>query len=195
MAAATKSTQIRTDWEAIAPAGSTLSLDIDVSTDLVSGVTATVVHTDANANALGVLVTIDGRMGPNDEDWSELYTLRLGVGTAATIDVDDTTSGFTVPVSATANFETLWDRYFLKDSTLINSEIIRNNGFSSDVQINTLDALENVHANTADVYTLVADKYFPIPPELSTVRVLFLNDDADSNVAVRVAVTRQTAIG
>ena len=60
--------------------------------------------------------------------------------------------------------------------------------------ITIADDLTNTQETSAKVYDIVAEKYFPLPDDLSEAKVTFLNDDADCDVLVRVDLSSMTAI-
>ncbi len=198
MAAATKSNTQIDDWTAVEATALFRGVEANVSTTLNAGLMVTVVHTEAVANALGALVTVQGRFGANDEDWHDLYSLRMGIGTAVTLTLDaEAASGQrVVPMtSPTTNFETVGMRIFIHDGTLANSEVAKISSWVEDVSLTVLDNLANTHANAVPIFSLVDEKFFPLPDSVSTARVLFLNDDADSDLAIRTDLSAMTAIG
>ncbi len=199
MATATKTTTVLRDWAEIGAAVKgtiSLSSDGDVSTSFEAGVMVVVCPIEAVANALGALVTVEGRFGANDEDWRDLYTLRMGAGTAKTTDVDVESSGVTLSVTSTTDFEQAGTQFLVHDTvTPVNSELARTQTFDNDVSITLEDALKNTQPITSDIYDIVATKYFPIPPEVKTVRIILINDDDDCDVIWRADLTQMTAIG
>lgn len=198
MATLTKSTEQALDWTSLVATANGRTPDIDLTTDLEAGLMVTVCPVEAVALADGILVIVEGRFGgPGDEDWRDLYTLRMAAGTANTIDVDvQAAAGATVlPISATANFDTAGDKFFCRNSVALeNSEVVRNADTAVNVSITLADGLENTQQTSADLFDIVAEKYFPIPNTVDIVRVTYVNDDADCDVAIRVDVVRVTEI-
>ncbi len=197
MATLTKTTEVSRDWTSLLAGANGRTPDITLTTDLEAGLLVTVCPVEAVALADGILVTVEGRFGPGDEDWRDLYTLRMAAGTASTIDVDvEAAAGATVlPISATANFDTAGDKFFCRNSVLLaNSEVVRNSGTAVNVSISLADALQNIQQTSADLFDIVAEKYFPLPNAVSKARVTYVNDDADCDVAIRVDVVRATEI-
>ncbi len=192
--ALTKTNAVVADWAQIAAAGIRESSH-DCSAEYSTTLGITVCHDSANPHANGVLTRIECRMGSNDEDWVLLQDWRTAGGTANTIDVDDTSSGTTLKISATANFETKMDKYFVKDQgTIADSEVVVNNGFSSNDYVTTLDNLANAKDSADDVYDIVEEYQIRLPDEASTVRIVTWNDDADCTVVTRIVASRVTAI-
>ncbi len=183
-------------WEVITAAGLRLGADHDVSAVYQAVLAIAVARVEAVAHANGALITVEVRFGTNDAGWRILTAFRSTKGTVSTIDVDASSAsgGTTLSVSATANFETLNDKYFVKDNTISSSEIVRNNGFSSNDFITTLDNLDQTHANTADVYTKPDEFVIAIPDAASTVRVIIWNDDADCDIATKTDIIKLTGI-
>lgn len=194
---ATKSVAVVQDWKALSPGSWWSAGDIDVSTSFKAGLAVVVCPIEAVAHANGTLVRVMGRFGANDEDWRVLYDLRMGAGTAATVnvDVEEAAEAFEIHVDSTTDFETLGDRYLVHNTVAVaNSELITNGGFTNDDVIALTHGLANTQETSANLYNIVAEKYFPLPDEVSMAQVLFLNDDADCDVLVRVDVARITAV-
>lgn len=196
MAAATKTHDVGT-WADLSAASGLESSAIDVSTTLDAAIVVTVCPIEAVANALGALVIVQVRTSTEDDDWHNLYEIRLGAGTANTIDVDQESAQDTATLflSATANFDGLFQRFFSHHSSPADSQIVTGISVDTDVSIGLLDNLVHTQPNTANVYDIVAEKLLPLPQNVSTARVLIVNDDADCDVAVKIDVERMTAIG
>ena len=194
MAAATKANTEVDDWTAAAKDTVTEGSAADVSTTLDAALFVTVVHTDANANALGVLVTVQGRFGAEDEDWRDLYTLRMGAGTASTTTINDAdVNAAETTITITAGTPTTGERWWIEDGTLVNSEVVTTTSKASTTWT-VLDGLANDHADGLSIFDTVAEKLFPLPNSVSTARVVFANDDADAEMAFRVDLAEMSAI-
>ena len=131
-----------------------------------------------------------------DEDWAELTSFKITAETAATttLDAEAAAAATTVPLTATTNFETKGDRYFIKNGTIANSEIVRNNGFDSGVSITILDGLTNTQQNGVSIYTTVQDWIVRIPADFRRFRVLINNADADCDIVSRTRMGKATDI-
>lgn len=194
---ATKTTTQVKDWAAITAASQDDTSEIDLSGLHRVGLIVTVCPIEAVANAEGVRITIEARIGDNDEDWRDLYELRMAAGTANTtnIDVEAAATDTVVPVDLTANFETTGDKFLIHNTVAVAaSETCRIVTFASNDTITILDGLKNIQQTSANLYDIVAEKYFPIPDEYDTIRVVALNDDADCDVIWRVDRAQITAI-
>ena len=198
MVAAAKTYVNELNWTVVAAGVQGGETTIDFSTSLVSGLSITVCPIEAVAHALGTLVQVFGHSNGAAEDDYLLYEIRLGAGTAnAEVVGSEAASGQgTILVASTTEFETLGDRYLIHNTVSAgDSEIVRNAGFNNDVSITTWSNLVNTQQSASSVlYNIVAEKYFPIPNDVSYVRVMFLNDDADCDVLVRVIASRITGV-
>ena len=195
--ALTKAAATIDEWAAITAATSREGATYDISGAYRATLTVAVARIEAEGHALGAHVVVEVRFGSTDEDWRVLTKFRGSAGTVSAIDVDAQSlgGGTTLYVSSTTNFETLFDKYFVKDGAAIgDSEIVRNNGFANDDYITCLDNLTHTHENTADVYTGVDEWVIGLPDDASAVRVLVHNDDADCDIASRTDITKITAL-
>ena len=131
-----------------------------------------------------------------DEDWTVLNEFKIDAETASTttLDAEAAAAATTVPLTATANFTTKGDRYFIKNGTIANSEIVRNNGYSDGVSITILDGLTNTQQNGVSIYTSVQDWIVRIPADFRRFRVLINNADADCDIVSRTRVGKATDI-
>ncbi len=194
MAIAKSESTIVDVWAAVTAAAMRQGAEIDLSAVYTNVIGIAVARIEAVDHANGALITVEGKIS-EVHAWRILTTFRSSAGTVATIDVDAQSSSTTLPVSATANFETFNDKYFVKDGTdIADSEIVRNEGFDSNVSITTMENMTHTHENTSDVYTGVDEFTLVLPPGLSTARVLIWNDDADCDIATRTGLAKQTGI-
>lgn len=201
MATATKTTSVIQDWDPIS-GGSVGNYGVSgagvLTSCLQAGLMVTVCPIEAVANALGALVTVEGRFGGNNEDFHDLYTLRMGAGTASleAVEVEAASGQRTIELASTTDFETLGDKYLVHNTVSEpNSEVVRNAGFDNDVDITVVSNLQNTQQVSANLYNIVNEKFFPLPEALSLVRVHILNDDTDCDVLWRVDLILLTAVG
>lgn len=119
-----------------------------------------------------------------NENWVELMTSKINAETAATttLDVEASATDTLIPLTATANFITKGDRYLIKNGTIANSEIVRNNGYSDGVSITILQGLTNTQQNGVSIHTTVETFSFGIPSCAMRARAIILNLDADCDV-------------
>ena len=198
--AVTKSNVVVLDWlalpvDSIRGAGSVGDAAFaDLSLSLAAGITVTVAHDDGNANANGVEVIVEVQYGNTDEDWRDLYVLRMGAGTATVETFNDATVGAsdTTFVTTGTSMSTQGEKWFISDGTVANSEMVRVRSISSNT-VTVVDGLTNAHANSLSLTNGVDEKYFPIPADISSIRVLFNNDDATAAMVVRVDLGKMTA--
>lgn len=188
MADFTKSGAQVDEWAQIAAAAMRIGADIAIPDDMGILLEITVCHDSANAHANGALVTVEVSSNTTgDEDWSELPggIFRTTGGTAEKDDVDVESSGVTLYITSTSGFITKNDRYFVKNATIANSEVVRNNGSATDDYIVLVDALTNTQQTTADIFSVVDQQVVSVPKEFRRARVLVWNDDADCTICTR----------
>jgi len=192
----TKSTAPIDGWGQVAVGAIRKGNEHDVSGYYGAVLNVIIAHDSTNAHANGALVTIETRAGDEDEDWRELVTFRSAGGTAAQVNVDEECpAGSTqLKVNSTAQFETKNDQYFVKNASLGNSEIVRNNGFAGDDYIELLDGLTNTQEITSVVFDKVEQFAMAIPFEASRVRVLVWNDDADCTICTKTDIEKVIAV-
>ncbi len=185
---ATKGNTEIDNWTPTGTAALVKGSEADVSTLVGAGLLVTVGHMDANANALGALVIVQGRVGANDEDWRDLYSIRMAAGTAdtTTLDAEATSPTAVIPLAATGDFQTLGQKALIVNGTAADSEVVMVKSWSAGVSITAVDDLKNTQQNGLSIFSIVAEKFFPLPDGLSTARVLVINDDADAALAFRV---------
>lgn len=198
--AATKTIEQLVDWEVVdAGDNSQETADIDVSTVFRSGIFVVACPVEAVANALGLLVIVQGKYGTNNEDWRTLYTLRMGAGTAntANVAVEAGNGQADIIVDDGTNFAGSGEVFLIHNTVAaVNSELARivATVFNGNDTITVIDNLANTQQTSANLFDIVAEKLFPLPDEISTARVLAFNDDADCDVLWRVDIARLTAI-
>lgn len=119
-----------------------------------------------------------------NENWVELMTRKINAETAATttLDAEAVATATTIPLTATANFTTKGDRYLIKNGTIANSEIVRNNGYSDGVSITILQGLTNTQQNGVSIFTTVETFVFGQPSWAMRARAIILNLDADCDI-------------
>lgn len=158
-------------------------------------VTVCKVEAVAHDGQCEIIIEVSGNTS-GDEDWTELTTFRINAETASTttLDAEAVAAATTVPLTATANFITKGDKYFIKNGTIANSEIVRNNGYSDGVSITILDGLSNTQQNGVSVYTCVEQFAFTLPSVYRRCRVLINNLDADCDVVSRTRISKTTEL-
>lgn len=119
-----------------------------------------------------------------NENWVELMTSKINAETGATttLDAEAAAAATTIPLTATANFTTKGDRYLIKNGTIANSEIVRNNGYSDGISITILQGLTNTQQNGVSIFTTVETFVLGLPSWAMRARAIILNLDADCDV-------------
>ena len=196
MASATKTTAQVMDWTLVEDANNVIeSSNQSLATYLKSSLMVTVGHADNDANALGLLVRIEGRYGTADKDWHKLYEVRMGAGTAGADDLDGDASATYASITLTNGYPTVGDKWFIYDQVNISASEVATTTSNASTNWTVLDGIFDGHLDETPIYDGVAEKQFPIPDEVSTVRVVFVNDDADADMVARVDLSAMTAIG
>ncbi len=197
MADFTKSGAQIDEWAVVSAAsireGANTSIvdDVQIAIEITSAKVEAVAHDGEDLYTVEVSSNTSG-----DEDWTELVSFKGTLGTAdtTTLDAEATAPTSTIPLTATTNFETLNDRYFIKNGTIANSEIVRNNGFSSGVSITVLDNITNTQQSGLSIYNIVDQWVVSIPAEFRRYRVLVYNGDADCDIVTRTREAKATDI-
>lgn len=181
------------DWTLLDDTGGTpfLETGIHTYTDTLSSmlnITMVNIGAVADAGSIGFMVFI--RFNEAEDGWRLFVEYKADVAVAVTIDVDaQAASGqAAIPLSNTTNFDEVpGSIYFLRDTTLANSELVIWGGtFSNDVSITAIDNLVTTHENTADIYKVVSQWNILLPNGNDEAKVLFYNRDADANYACRI---------
>ena len=183
------------EWAVVTAATQRKGTEFATPDDIKVGVIVTVCKVEAVAHDGEAHIIIEvSRNTTGDEDWAELITSKINAETASstTLDAEAASLATTVPLTATANFITKGDRYFIKNGTTANSEIVRNNGYSDGVSITILDGLTNTQQNSVNIYTSVEQFVFSLPEEFRRGRVLVNNKDADCDIISRTEIGKVT---
>jgi len=206
MATATKSNTASLEWTDLPFATAITTNDISLSTSFKGGIAVTVAHGDGTANALGVNVIIDAKFAADPDEFRTIYELRMAAGTATANDlaVAATNGDNTIQLTSSASFNNLGQAIFIYDGSLgtdgatEDSEIVH---VQSDDGANVLGLASPIaiapgpgHVLATVVTTDPVTKYFPIPDEISNIRVRFINDDADADMVVRVDLAKLTTV-
>jgi hypothetical protein len=186
------------EWAVVAAASIRKGASFDIPSDLKDGIIVTLCKTEAVAHdGEGHIIIECSRNTTGDEGWAEIVSFQTNAETASTttLDAEAAAAVTTVPLTATTNFETKGDRYLIKNGTIANSEIVRNNGYSSGVSITILDGLTNTQQNGVSIFTTVEQFILSDIPEIfRRVRVLINNKDADCDLMSRTEIGRVTEL-
>jgi hypothetical protein len=186
MADFTKSGAQVDEWAQITANDTREGAAISVPDDIGILVEVAVAHDSVNAHANGAQVIIEGSGETSgDEDWSEILSVRSDGGTAKQANVDVESTGTSLYIDLTTGFESRISKYFVKNNTIANSEIVRMKSFVTDDYLGLVDSMTNTQQTTADVFNIVNDWVFRIPKEFRRARVLVFNDDADCTICSR----------
>jgi len=185
------------EWAVVGPATLREGATFAIADDLRIRADVTVCKGEATAHDGNGYVIVEGSWNTTgDEDWTELISFMITAETAVgtTLDVEASATDTLVPLTATTDMETKGDRYFIKNGTIGNSEVVRNNGNSSGVSITILDGLTNTQANATPIFTGVEDFSFGFPAEYRRGRILIKNLDADCDIVTRTTIAKVTDI-
>jgi len=186
-------------WAQVAVGAIRKGAEIDLSAVYENIITVVVAHNSTNPHANGALITLqtNAKNDIHTDGWRVEQEVRTPGGTAVgtTVDQLSVSEGNTLFVDSTGlgdQFETKNDLYFVEAGVF--SEVVRNNGFTNDVSITVLDALEQSHDTPEPVFNVVTEHRFFVPAGASTARILVWNDDADCTIFTRTDLEKQTGI-
>ena len=185
------------EWAVVTAATMREGAVVDIASNLRLALEITICKVEAVAHDGNCMIVIEVSGNTSgDEDWTELLELTITVETASTttLDAEAAAAATTVPLIATANFTTKGDLYLIKNGTIANSEIVRNNGYSDGVSITILDGLTNTQQNGVSIFTSVEQFAIMVSPEYRRVRVLVNNKDADCDVMSRTRIAQVTEL-
>ena len=204
MASATKSQGELLDWTLLTDDAGVESTVLNsgegYDDSLQAMLHVTMAHADANANTgtPGFVVLI--RVSGTDEGWREFIRLSATITTAngqvlAAASGSGQANPERIEVAATANFDGIGDVAFLKDvGTLVDSCLIVIKDVVTDDYVENIDELVNTYDSADYLYDVVDQWNIELPISCDEAKVLFFNDDADSEFACRVDYTMVDAI-
>lgn len=185
------------EWAVVTAATMREGAVVDIASNLRLALEITICKVEAVAHDGNCMIVIEVSGNTSgDEDWTELLELTITAETASTttLDAEAAAAATTVSLIATANFTTKGDLYLIKNGTIANSEIVRNNGYSDGVSITILDGLTNTQQNGVSIFTSVEQFAIMVSPEYRRVRVLVNNKDADCDVMSRTRIAQVTEL-
>jgi len=143
-------------------------------------------------------VTVIVEISYADDNWMKLTEFTGTAETPATTQTaeDPTSAGdstVTLDDSSTGDFDVVGRKWFIKDSTIGNSESVRTKSDNANVVTLCQDTLRE-HAVDSNAYDRVDEWVVSIPFGAAYVRTLVNNTDADSDVAFTTRVSKVTAI-
>jgi hypothetical protein len=196
MATATKSQGQLLDWtllnETVGVESTVLDSGEGYDTDLNAMLHVTMAHIDANANTGSPGFVVLVRVSATDEGWREFIRLSASTTTAAA-QVLAAASGLgqgspeRIEVAATANFDGIGDMAFLLDAgTLADSCLVFIKDVVANDYVENIDELVNAYDTSDYLYDVVDQWSIELPPGCDEAKVLFFNDDTDSEFACRV---------
>ena len=196
MATSTKSQDELLDWtildETIGIESAILNAGEGLNDNLVGMLHVTMAHCDANANTgtPGFVVLI--RVSGTDEGWREYIRMSATI-TQANAQVLAANSGTSQPnpdrieVAATANFDGIGDMVFLCDEgDITNSCIVFIKNYVANDYVTNIDNLVGDYDTSDYLYDVIDQWNIELPLGIDEAKVLFFNDDSDSEFAVRV---------
>ena len=185
------------EWGVISAATMREGAVESIPTDIEVALEITVCKVEAVAHdgECYIIIEVSGNT-TSDEDWSELVSFQINAETAntTTLDAEAAIAVTTIPLTATGDFDTKGEKFFIKNGTIANSEIVRNNGVNAGVSITILDGLTNTQQNGVSIYTSVEQFAFVLPSMYRRCRVLVNNLDADCDVVSRTRISKVTNI-
>ena len=203
---ATKSQGQLLDWTLLDDTGATPAMTVETGTHTyTSAISSTLniamVNIGAVADASSIGFKVFVRYGAADDGWREFIELTADVAVAVTtvLDAESAAAQAVINVTATAGFDAvtqIGDTYFIKNATLANSELVIWGGVHADAAtITVIDDLVTTHAvTTSSLYAVVSQWNIRLPEGNDEAKVLFYNQDADANYAVRADFANVDAI-
>lgn len=200
MADITAGGSVVTDWTAVAQNTLVHSGETDISDDLEAQLHLQAFLDTATAHTGTRIIVEVSYNTSGDEDWVELTSIVILVGTANAELIDDNPLGAastTITISDTTGYVTNGTILAIEDGTLVNSEIIRQTGYTTNTNITILDGTTNAHANTDNLYNVAISRVIALlTASVRRVRVIIDNTfDADgSTLNYRLLISRATDI-
>ena len=204
-AALTKAVAALDEWQNVAQNTVVEGATADVSGNYQTVLTiAVALVTDATASANGpeIVVQISSNTA-GDEDWIDLTRFQGPIGTPNKEDSTEnplnagdttlnmaSTTGYTKPTGTDNGLR------YLKDATIADSEIVFQNGLTTNTNITVVDGTTNTHQNTMDFYNIAGVYIIQIPDSANRVRVIYNNtkDAAGSACDVMARLSKITGI-
>ena len=194
------------DWTLLDDVGASPAMTVETGTHtytdtLSSTLNVAMVNIGAVADAGSVGFKIFVRYGAADDVWREFIDLKADVAVAVStvLDAESAAAQAVVNVTATAGFDAvgqIGDTYFIKNATLANSELVIWGGVHADAAtLTVIDNLVTTHAvTTSSLYAVVSQWNIRLPNGNDEAKILFYNQDADANYAVRADYANETDI-
>lgn len=202
--ALTKSVAAVDEWQVVAQNTVVEGATVDLSANYQTLLTTFCVLSSetAQANGADIRVQISANT-TGDEDWFDFVAFVGATGTGNKEDITNnplaaasttitcaSTTGYTKPTGTDNGLR------FIKDATVANSEVVLQNGLTTNTNITIVDGTTNEHANTADLYNIVSVHCVQLPDAANRCRVIYNNtkDAAGSELHVMSRISRITAI-
>ena len=185
MADFSKEGSIIGEWSVTAAASQKLGLAAVIPDDIEMALIVDICKIEAVAHDGECSIIFEcSPVAAGNENWVELMTSKINAETAATttLDAEAAATDTTIPLTATAGFTVKGDKYLIKNGTIANSEIVRNDGYSDGVSITILQGLTNTQQNGVSIHTTVEQFVFGLPSWAMRGRVIVNNKDADCDV-------------
>jgi len=174
-----------TDWTAVAQNAVAKSSVIDIKNGASITLQAFLDTETAHTGTEFIVQTTKEDSG--DEDWEDLVSFAALVGTAnaepitnnplaagSTTITCDLTTGYT-----TGNAALPWRA--IEDATLVNSELIRQKGYTSNTSITILDGTANAHVVNTNMYNIAISELIAIPVGVGRRARVVVNNTYDSD--------------
>ena len=174
-----------TDWTAVAQNAVAKSSVIDIKNGASITLQAFLDTETAHTGTEFIVQTTKEDSG--DEDWEDLVSFAALVGTAnaepitnnplaagSTTITCDLTTGYT-----TGNAVLPWRA--IEDATPVNSELIRQKGYTSNTSITILDGTANAHAVNTNMYNIAISELIAIPVGVGRCARVVVNNTYDSD--------------
>ena len=196
--AVTKGSEAVDAWAEIAQNAIREGATKDLDPNYVSTIHIDIALTSETAHTGTQIIIQISTSDADDEFWQDFDEVIGPTGTANKEDITNNplaAAATTITVASTTGYTTTGWR-FLEDATLANSELVWENGYTTDTNITIQDGVKREHANTADLYNIAKTYPVLLPMTARRARVLYNNKyDADgATVATRTRLTKVTAV-
>jgi len=133
-----------------------------------------------------------------DEDWHELFSVILCIGTAATeaFAATEPATETVIAAASTTGFVTNGVWLFVKDNSIAASELVRQIAYVTDTSITILDGLTNEHTAADALWNIADSRVWLIPTDALRVRLVVDNnyDSGASTICYRAWLGKTTAL-
>jgi len=197
-AALTKAVEAVDAWQSVANAVVAEGTTLDISPNYQSTLYIDAALITATAETVGATITVEiSSAASGDSYWCALTSFGGPTGTANPEAITNNplaAGSTTITCASTTGYALDGGWRLILDSTVANSELVKQVGLSANTSITALDGTTTEHANTAVLYNIVTQYVVAIPDTAVRVRVIYNNSLGADDIAVRCRLSKITAI-